>query len=122
MKSIIKAYTLSTVHSLKKNPLQVLDATIFVPLRNSKIFHLNLQSCQLEFIHKGKPILNRVSNNSMTLFYLDAFKPLSRLQSIELFFNPKLFQPGFESCVPPITVSFSVFKVSSILHNLGRDK
>ena len=58
--------------------------------------------------------------NYLITLHLDAFKPLSRLQSIELFFNPKLFQPGFESCVPPITVSFSVFKVSSILHNLGK--
>ena len=48
-----KILIIAYIFSLKRNPIQVLDATIFVPLRQSRVHYLNLQSCRLEFIHRG---------------------------------------------------------------------
>ena len=59
---------------LQRNPLKALLKDLFQPLRCSPVTQLNLQSCQLEFIHR------------------DTFLPLTNLRQLDLYFNPKLFQ------------------------------
>ena len=79
---------------LQRNPLKALGKDIFQPLHCSPVTTLNLQSCQLEFVHP------------------DNFLPLPNLRQLDLYFNPKLFQvdrcasssfvfPG-GSCVPAL--------------------
>ena len=52
-------------------------------------------------------------------YFAETFKPLKLLRNIDLFFNPKLFQPGVDTCIPPIATSFSMFKTTSKILNLG---
>ena len=44
-----------TPNSLEKNPLKILQSTVFKPFEKSNVIFLNLRSSQLEFIHKGEP-------------------------------------------------------------------
>ena len=57
--------------------------------------------------------------NFYTYNFTETFKPLKLLRNIDLFFNPKLFQPGSDACIPPIAASFSLFKTTSTIKSLG---
>merc|ERR1719239_495173 len=86
--------------SLARNPLHSLPADMFKPLRCSPLTHLDLRSAHLEFIHK------------------DAFVPLQKLQYLDLFFNPKLFQPT-GTCSFPIFPSFAALYNETAFDTLG---
>lgn len=53
-----------------------------------------------------------------TLQCSETFSPLGQLKNIDLYFNPKLFQPGSD-CVPPISLAFDVLENSEEITNIG---
>ena len=104
---------------MEKNPLKALHSDVFKPLEGSNVIFLNLRSSQLEFIDKGK---HSTLNNSFlfsTLVISDTFAPLKKLESIDLYFNPKLFQPGAGTGLPPISLAFDVLEQWTAMENIG---
>ena len=75
---------------------------------------MNIYNNFYQFICAQKFLLSHVKSN------LDSLKPLIHLRNIDLFFNPKLFQPSLGSCVPPIAVSFNFFRTTTTLRTLGK--
>ena len=106
--------------SLEKNPLRALHSDVFEPLEGSNVIFLNLRSSQLEFIDKGKHKITSFPIAFVHCFFLDTFAPLKKLKSIDLYFNPKLFQPAGGSCLPPISLAFDVLEHSAKMTNIGK--
>ena len=50
----------------------------------------------------------------------DVFQPLKNLEHVDLYYNPKLFQPGFDSCSLPISRGLSGLEHHANFANLGK--
>jgi hypothetical protein len=51
----------------------------------------------------------------------DTFLPLRNLQHVDLYYNPKLFQPGLDTCTLPISVALTSLQQDHNFANLGRN-
>ena len=59
-------------------------------------------------------------SNSILTICTDAFLPLPHLDHVDLYYNPKLFQPGLDTCTLPITRALASLQQDYNFQNLGK--